>query len=179
MHAFSIYDSVRTAPTYELRKRVAFAATLCLALHEQMLFQSSECYGDPLVKRVTARLTPTLTISDPIDVMALLPGGGNWANFADRIGLVETSACPGSPSVTIVDPDGVQRTYRLAEEQHVVAGSIADYLHRRLMSDQGERLIAHPALPLPLYDDGEGTALARLRQSYLRMRGRYDVRSGD
>jgi hypothetical protein len=153
----------------ELRQRMAFSATLTLSLHEQMLFQASECYDDPVVKRVVGRLTPTLTIEDPVDTMYLLPHGGNWAEFTDRMGLAEAV---DRGEVNLSDPSGVQRTYSLSTESRPT-GTIFDYLSSRFLDPAAAEGVAARPLPLPAYDDGEGRALDRLRQSYRRVRGDY------
>jgi len=162
-------EAVR-AQRVELRQRLSFRATLTLSLHEQMLFQASECYDDPVVKRVVGKLTPTLVIEDPVDTMHLLPDGGNWAEFADRMGLSEAS---GPGDVTLSDPTGRERHYRLAASAGT-SGTIFDYLSSRFLDPAAADGVAAAPLALPAYDDGEGRAIDRLRQSYRRVRGSYD-----
>jgi hypothetical protein len=134
-----------------------------------MLFQSSECYEEPLVKRVVAKLTPTLVIEDPVDTMYLLPQGGNWAEFTDRMGLQEVS---GGGDLTLSDADGNARHYLLTDDP-ARPGTILDYLSSRFLDPKAADGVAGRPLPLPVYDDGEGRAIDRLRQSYGRFRGHY------
>ncbi len=152
----------------DLRRSIAFNATLTLSLHEQMLFQASECYEDAMVQRVVGKLTRSLVIEDPVDTMYLLPDGGNWAQFTDRMGLTEVDP-PGD--VRLIDPAGVPRCYRLQDNR--AAGTIYDYLSSRFLDSEAAAGIAAAPLPLPAYDDGEGRALDRLLQSYRRVRGEY------
>ncbi len=162
-------DSAERNRLMDVRRRVAFSATLTLSLHEQMLFQASECYDDKVVKRVVGRLTPTLAIEDPVDTMYLLPNGGNWAEFTDRMGLAEAA---GSADVTLIDPSGLERRYRLTGRGGP-GGTIFDYLSSRFLDPEAAEGVAARPLPLPAYDDGEGRAIDRLRQSYRRVRGTY------
>lgn len=179
MRAFQLYraahdidvsgdDSPSRQRRIDLRKSIAFQATVTLSLHEQMLFQASECYENPVVSRVVGKLTPSLVIEDPVDTMYLLPDGGNWADFTDRMGLVETT---DSGDVALIDPDGELHQFRLRAGRP--EGTIFDYLASRFLDPSAAAGIAAAPLPLPAYDDGEGRALDRLRQSYRRVRGEY------
>lgn len=161
----------------EMRQRLAFSATLTLSLHEQMLFQASECYDDPTVRRIVAKLTPTLTIEDPVDTMQLLPDGGNWAEFTDRMGLQEVAA-GGEGDVALRDPSGRQRAYRIGDVP-TRSGTIFDYLSSRFLDAAAADGVTKRPLPLPAYDDGEGRAIDRLRQSYRRARGSYRPGGGE
>lgn len=183
VHAFKLYDAARRLGTKpngpggsraglaDVRHALAFHATLTLSLHEQMLFQTSECYEDPVVRRVVEKMTPSLVIEDPVDTMRLLPDGGNWADFTDRIGLAEVSA--GEPAdLGLIDPGGTYRRYRISSAA-ARPGTIFDYLSSRFLDPNAAAGVAARPLPLPAYDDGEGRAVDRLRQTYRRATGTY------
>lgn len=186
MRAFTLYKNVAelkeelngkngvdAAPLIKLRSELAFVATLSLSFHEQMLFQASQCYGDPNIQQLTSGMSKTLYIEDPIDVVMLLPNGGNWALFTDRMGLDEVDS-EELAYVSIRDPDGELRHYVLKENSIHLRGTIFDYLRNRFTSDLAEDLVESPSLPLPRYDDGEGTGFARIYQTYLRATGKYE-----
>jgi hypothetical protein len=90
-----------------------------------------------------APLSKGMVLVDANGVHALLPNGGNWAVFTDRMGLKEVSADSKDPHrITIQDPEGKVHTY--VRKDGGDEGTIAAYFQTltREFDDESKNLLA-------------------------------------
>lgn len=119
---------------------------LNLGNQEQMeVIPQPTIFGKPDVSKNIAALSGTMNMHDANGVNSLLPNGGNWADFATRMGYKEVPS--GSPgAMTIKSPDGKAHNYAIDPN---AKGSISDYFTQNAA---GPRAATNNAgNPAPLY----------------------------
>lgn len=110
-------------------------ANLTLVTHEQMVAQPDY---DGMKLEMDA-LRGRMTMEDPTGTSALLPAGGNWGNFYERLGYDESRA----PSdFRAIDPDHLPPLLPRTDPRY--QGSIAEYFDRNA---QETRLVEAPKPP--------------------------------
>lgn len=114
------------------REALVGRANLLIGVHEQFhVVQPS--FEDPELKELMARQGQGVQYADGHGAYPLLPNGGNWADFATRMGLEEippprnfTSSADLSRDVfRVVGEDGQPRFFKLKDE---ITGTIGDYM---------------------------------------------------
>lgn len=130
------------------RQNLVYRATLLLGIHEQMInLQTSHVFGNPQVAKLMADQMSSMSIQDAFGTTPLLPNGGNWANFADRMGFVEVPR--GKGDYTVVDPAGTAHDYVLNPDAARRQGSIAQYFQENMSPDRAKVMIQGIPAPLP------------------------------
>ncbi|MFP5502413.1 MAG: hypothetical protein ACLGIN_07970 [Candidatus Sericytochromatia bacterium] len=138
------------AKLLDQRQAVAHRANLLLGVHEQMVvLQGPEVFGNPELAKLIGALTTTMALTDANGTHPLLPNGGNWATFADRMGFLAVPAGSDPQAIKVVDHQGVTHHYVLHPDAKVREGSIAQYFLDSLGPEAASKLIAQPPSPLP------------------------------
>jgi hypothetical protein len=123
------------------------AANLRLGFQEQWVtLQKPDTFGDPVVNQVMAALTPSMSLTDATGTHELLPNGGNWANFADRMGLIEVDpaqlpADKRNKVYTVADAAGKKHHYTLNPDRQAREGSIFQVFAAVRSPEQAKTLI--------------------------------------
>ena len=112
--AFALYQRATrekaTLPAAE-RRAMIHRANMLIVSHEQLVVvQGPKVFGDPEVARLMGSLTAQMTVTDVRGSQPLLPNGGNWADFATRMGYADAPA--GTPgAIKMTDAQGVVHHY--------------------------------------------------------------------
>lgn len=169
LEAFSCYqqakqlgDKARTA-TGDLAQQLASRrldlinrANLLIGIHEQMVvIQGPQVFGDPAVGKLLETLSSEMYMTDANGTHKLLPNGGNWADFATRMGFSEVPAGVVPGAFKVVDHAGESHDFVLHPDPKKREGTIGQYFLDDLSGPAAQAMIAGtpPALP-PSYRDG-------------------------
>lgn len=112
-------------------------ANLTLVTHEQMVAQPDYDAMQPQMKALAGRMS----LVDPTGVHELLPNGGNWGNFYERLGY-DPATAPADPHK--IDPNHLPK--QLPKTDPRFKGSIGDYFDENA---QETRLQQAPIQPAP------------------------------
>jgi hypothetical protein len=112
-------------------------ANMTLVTHEQMLAQPDY---DGMVMQMEA-LRGRMTMEDPTGSHPLLPAGGNWGNFYERLGF-DASLAPSD--FRMIDPDRLPPL--LVQSDPRYQGSIADYFERNAQETRLEQAPRQPGV---------------------------------
>lgn len=104
------------------REALVKRGTLLIGVQEQYGVAQPEAFGDPAFKELIGRLSPFLQVHDANGAHDLQKGG-NWADFATRMGFVELPAAvgakrytgnadPANPVVMVHDDQGKAHYYQ-------------------------------------------------------------------
>jgi hypothetical protein len=157
LEAFTLYQRAareRSTLTPEERKALIQRATLTIGNHEQMVvLQGPTMFGNPEVARLLSSLSSLLTVSDARGTQRLLPYGGNWADFATRMGYDDVPAStPGA--MRVVDHAGVEHFFAPSLDPKRWEGTIGKYFVDGMEPAAAKAIIAGTPAPLPgAYDD--------------------------
>lgn len=171
LEAFSLYQRARLsgdraqaaglapheqARLLEARKEAISRANLLIGIHEQMIvIQGPTIFGDPEVARMLGALSAKMSLTDALGTHALLPNGGNWANFADRMGFAEVPEASDPAAFRVVDHQGQAHHYVLHPSSIRRAGTIGQYFLDTLEPEKARTMIRTQPAPLPeSYLDG-------------------------
>lgn len=132
------------------RRQLVHEANVLLALQEQaLILQRPTIFGHPLLREVLGAVKPgrlLLTLypesrEGSFHFFPLLPDGGNWADFATRMGFREVSPEDGTRpgAVEIRFPDRPAETRHYAPDPSA-RGTILDFFTRYLEGPAGEAL---------------------------------------
>ncbi|HEY9722225.1 MAG TPA: hypothetical protein V6D47_09435, partial [Oscillatoriaceae cyanobacterium] len=131
------------------RQQLVNQGNLLVGIQEQMvILQRPEVFGNPQVNRIVAATTPKMTLPDAVQTMKLLPNGGNWANFADRMGFVEVPRGSNPQAITVVDQSGVAHDYIPNPDVSKRQGTIYQYFVDNLPPARAQKMIQGTPLPL-------------------------------
>jgi hypothetical protein len=111
-------------------------ANMTLVTREQMIAQPDY---DGMVLQMDA-LRGRLTMEDPTGSHPLLPAGGNWGNFYERLGF-DPSQAPAD--FRTIDPDRLPPLLSRSDPRY--QGSIADYFERNAQETRLEQAPRQPA----------------------------------
>ncbi|MFN3429264.1 MAG: hypothetical protein ACK46X_04855 [Candidatus Sericytochromatia bacterium] len=167
--AFECYDRARklgdraakaTGPEREAllarRLEAVNRGNLLIGIHEQMVvIQGPRVFGDPAVYQLLEALSDTMVMTDANGVHELLPNGGNWADFATRMGFSEVPALSVSDAFVVKDHQGKTHHYVLHPDAAKREGTIGQYFADDLSGDRAKNMIANVPSELPSsYRDG-------------------------
>lgn len=157
VEAFGLYQRAareKATLTPEARHALIQRATLTLGNHEQMVvLQGPRVFGDPEVARLLSSLSALLTVTDARGTMRLLPHGGNWADFATRMGYDDVDpATPGA--MRVVDHGGVAHHFVPSRDPKRWQGSIGAYFVDGMKPGAAEAILGGVPAPLPPAYDG-------------------------
>jgi hypothetical protein len=157
LEAFTLYRRAareRATLTPEARHALIQRATLTLGNHEQMVvLQGPRVFGDPEVARLLSSLSSLLTVTDARGTRRLLPNGGNWADFATRMGYDDVA--PETPgAMRVVDHQGVEHHFVPSRDPSRWQGSIGAYFVDGMAPGSAEVILAGRPAPLPGAYDG-------------------------
>lgn len=161
-----------------LAERLAQAhrANVLVGIHEQMVvIQGPQVFGDPQVAMLLEALSSEMSMTDANGTHALLPNGGNWADFATRMGFSEVPAGAVADAFTVTDHAGVTHHYVMHPEASKREGTIAQYFADDLSGARAAAMIAGTPIALPAsYRDGNDTRrlLKRMADASLRLLNR-------
>jgi hypothetical protein len=156
----AINDGGRLCSLHEQQRKLMVSANLLIGFHEQYLsLQRPELFDDPALTKLMASLTREMVIHDANGAHPLLRGGGNWANFADRMGLAEAGPQDPPESVfTLRDADGQAQRFVIKDFS---GDTIAGYFHSFTSSrNDAKRLMKRG--PQPLTEDLDVPLVERL-----------------
>jgi hypothetical protein len=123
------------------------AANLRLGMQEQwQTLQQPDTFADPLVSEVVGALTPSMSLTDATGTHELLPNGGNWADFADRMGLIEVDPATLPPGkrqqgYILADAQGHKHHFILNPDRKAREGSIFEYFSSDRSTQRAQALI--------------------------------------
>ena len=128
------------------RKDLVANANLNLGNQEQIeVIQQPGVFGNPEVAQRIGALGGTMSVHDANGATPLLPNGGNWADFATRMGYKDVP--PGTDGeMNIRHPNGDVHNYAVDPTQK---GTIADYFTQNLEGSRAAKL--NDSNPAPLY----------------------------
>jgi hypothetical protein len=157
LEAFALYQRAareRASLSPEARKALVQRATLAIGNHEQMVvLQGPRVFGDPEVARLLSSLSALLTVTDARGTQRLLPHGGNWADFATRMGYDDVPAeTPGA--MRVIDHKGVTHYYVPSRDPNRWQGSIGAYFVDGMAPAAAPVILAGKPAPLPPAYDG-------------------------
>lgn len=157
LEAFGLYQRAareRATLAPEARHALIQRATLTLGNHEQMVvLQGPRVFGDPEVARLLSSLSALLTVTDARGTQRLLPHGGNWADFATRMGYDDVA--PGNPgAMRVVDHAGVVHHFVPSRDPRRWQGSIGAYFVDGMAPGSAATILAGKPAPLPGAYDG-------------------------
>ena len=112
-------------------------ANLTLVTHEQMVAQPDYDRMQPQMKALAGEMV----LVDPTGVHELLPNGGNWGNFYERLGY-DPATAPTDPHK--IDPNHLPKQLPKTDPRY--KGSIGDYFDQNA---QETRLQQGPIQPAP------------------------------
>jgi hypothetical protein len=162
------------------REQEVTAANLRLGMQEQWVtLQQPRTFDDPVVAEVVKALTPSMTLTDATGTHPLLRHGGNWADFADRMGFVELKVdapakAGGRPTYTLTDAQGVAHHFMINPDRQAREGSIFAYFTENSGARQGKKLREHDPRPFDRSSEGLGQAAKGLWHGLTRL-----VKPGD
>ena len=115
-------------------------------------------FGDPAVYKLLEALSDTMVMTDANGVHALLPHGGNWADFATRMGFAEVPAGTVADAFKVTDHAGVTHHFVMHPEAKKREGTIGQYFADDLSGERATTMIHGTPTPLPAsYRDGNDT----------------------
>jgi hypothetical protein len=131
-------------------------ANFLIGIHEQMIvIQGPQIFGDPEIHRMLAALSEKMSLTDAVGTHKLLPYGGNWANFADRMGFAEVPAGSDPAAFKVVDHQGMTHHYVLHPSPIRREGTIGQYFLDTMDPVKARTMIQSQPQPLPdSYLDG-------------------------
>lgn len=156
--AFELYQkAAREHKTLspEARRALIHQANLLIVTHEQWtVVQSPRVFGDPVVARLMGAFGQDLSVVDARGAMPLLPQGGDWTDFATRMGYQRVPA--GTPgALRLVDSAGQAHHYRLNPDAAARPGTISRYFEEALGSEDARLMINAVPAALPVaFNDG-------------------------
>jgi hypothetical protein len=165
--AFALYQRAareKKALTPEAREALVHRANMLIVSHEQMVVvQGPRVFGDPRVARLMGSLTSQMTVTDVRGSEALLPNGGNWADFATRMGYADAPA--GTPgAIRVTDAAGRVHHYVPNPDPARRVGTIGSYFEGALGEADAKAMIGAAPAPLPpAYGDGSDLGRAGRR----------------
>jgi hypothetical protein len=157
LEAFTLYQRAsreRATLAPEERKALIQRATLTIGNHEQMVvLQGPTMFGNSEVARLLSSLSSQLTVSDARGTERLLPYGGNWADFATRMGYDDVPA--GTPgAMKVIDHQDVTHYFIPSRDPKKWQGTIGQYFVDGMAPDAAKAIIAGKPAPLPSAYDG-------------------------
>ncbi len=161
--AFRLYQRATRAKatlTPDARRALIHRANMLIVSHEQMVVvQGPKVFGDAEVARLLGSLTSQMSVTDVRGSQPLLPNGGNWADFATRMGYADAAAdTPGA--IRITDPAGVVHHYVPNPDAKRRAGTISSYFEGALRAADAQAMTGTAPAPLPV-SFGDGSDLRR------------------
>jgi hypothetical protein len=156
LEAFTCYQQSRQVGDPAKRLALINRANLLIGIHEQMVvIQGPQVFGDPAVSKLLETLSSEMYMTDANGTHKLLPNGGNWADFATRMGFSEVPAGVVPGAFRVVDHEGVSHDFVLHPDARKRAGTIGEYFQEDLSGDRARAMITHEPSPLPVsYRDG-------------------------
>lgn len=181
MEAFRCYRQAKHTSTASpegaaQRRALIERGTLLMGVHEQMVvLQGPKVFGHPEMAKVLGRMGKGAERlhepSAPGGVRTLLPHGGNWADYATRMGFEAVPSGQERPSDVVVrDHFGVSTRYRITQDPARLEGTIAELFIQGAEPAAARLLVEGQPRPLPKeFLDGNdlGRAWAKL-QSWVR-----------
>jgi hypothetical protein len=157
LDAFTLYQRAareRATLTPEERHALIQRATLTIGNHEQMvILQGPRMFGNPEVAYLLSSLSALLTVTDARGTQRLLPYGGNWADFATRMGYDDVPA--GTPgAMKVFDHQGVEHNFIPSRNPRRWQGTIGQYFVDGMAPSAARIIITGKPAPLPGAYDG-------------------------
>lgn len=122
------------------RKELVGRANLDMVTNEQMvILQGADAFGDPDIARLTGAVSGTMRIHDALGAHELLPNGGNWTDFATRMGFQEVPLASVPGALSVRDHQNVAHDYVLASDR---PGTISRYFEDNLSETRSRKMIA-------------------------------------
>jgi hypothetical protein len=138
------------------RLEAVHRANVLIGIHEQMVvIQGPQVFGDPQVYRLLQALSSEMVMTDANGTHQLLPHGGNWADFATRMGFSEVPAGAVADAFVVADHAGVTHHFVMHPDATKRAGTIGQYFADDLSGARATTMISGTPIPLPAsYRDG-------------------------
>lgn len=138
------------------RLEAVHRANVLVGIHEQMVvIQGPQIFGDPQVYKLLEALSSEMVMTDANGTLELLPHGGNWADFATRMGFSEVPAGAVADAFVVTDHAGVTHHFVMHPDATKRAGTIGQYFADALSGDRAATMIKGAPTPLPAsYRDG-------------------------
>ena len=131
-----------------LRQNAIGRATLLMVATEQWpIVQGPDVFGDPDIARLTEAMEGTMTIVDALGEHRLLPDGGNWTDFATRMGFKEVKKGADPHAITIRDDEGRTRHYA-PKRYDQREGTIFSYFEHNLSEERSHTMIQNAPEPV-------------------------------
>lgn len=113
------------------RSQLIARANLEIGIQEQMfILQRRQVFGDPQVVKLTAESAPAMYLPLPDQRLKLIPHGGNWSDFATRMGFREVPAgSPGAMPIRHLN-DGQIHHYALAQQREGTISKLFEDYHQ-------------------------------------------------
>lgn len=138
-------DPTRRQQLLDERKALMNEGNLQIGLQEQMtILQRDSIYGDPQMQEALEAVGGTMSLTDANGRHDLRPDGKSWAGFADRMGLMPTTA-DDARGIDVTDHHG--RTTRYAPDP-TQTGTIYEYFTTNVDGDAARNLIESAPRPL-------------------------------
>lgn len=130
------------------RQKLMDRGNLLLGYQEQMeILQKPDVFEQPSIGRLLGLFEGTMNVTDEHGKYDFLPNGGNWTDFATRMGLKEVPA--GTPGADPIRNTAGQTTYYVPAENR--QGTIIDYFESRSNGMAARNLnLGHPRELEPL-----------------------------
>lgn len=140
-------DPAKRKELLDKRTGLVSQANLDLGNQEQMeVIQRGDIFGKREVSENIQAIGGTMAMHDANGTHKLLPNGGDWSDFATRMGYKEVpQGTPGSQQIK--DLDGNIHTYKVDPG---AKGSISDYFNNNTTGPNAEKL--NSGQPRPLYE---------------------------
>jgi hypothetical protein len=159
------------------RRELVFQANFSIGIQEQMYsLQTKHTFANSEVQHLMKTFTPSMSLSDAVNRMPLLPNGGNWANFPQRMGLKEVFK-PETPGAILI-PDLKNRPHYFVVNPDAKArqGTIYEYFKANMGEDASRKLIASKPDAYPTFYDG---TMGRLKSMWHWLKGKVGLEGAD
>lgn len=170
LEAFTLYQrAAREKATLDPAERRALVqrATLTLGNHEQMVvLQGPQMFGNFEVSRLLSSLSSLLSVTDARGTERLLPHGGNWSDFATRMGYDDVAAdTPGA--MRVIDHQGGEHHFIPSRDPKRWDGTIGKYFVEGMAPAAAKVISEGRPAPLPsAYDD-----VPQLQDTWTKLKG--------
>lgn len=119
------------------RQRLMERGNLRLVAQEQLMLESDQIYNNPRVKRAISTVSPSMGMKDANGGYRLLPNGGDWTKFEDRMGVKQVPKA-GENTIDFPDKNGKMQHFAADPSQK---GTISHYFKENSTGPAAESLI--------------------------------------
>lgn len=155
------------------RRDLVFQANLSIGIQEQMYsLQTKRTFANSEVQHLMKTFTPSMTLSDAANRMPLLPNGGNWANFPQRMGFKEVFQADTPGAMLIPDLKGRPHYFIVNPDAKARQGTIYEYFKANMGEDLSRKLITSKPEDYPTFYDG---TMGRLKSTWNWLKGKLGL----